>query len=222
MTKTDNMVNIKLHGIMKNEIGYNWNLNIKSVSEGIHAINMLTKGKLYKFLYDNDKNGIKYNVLINNRLFEPEKPLKPENLEEIRNSELCMNNPNIKNIDIVPIIEGAGRGGSIAAIVVGVILIILGFFTFGITSVYGFALVLGGLGLVAAGVINLLTSPPSFDFKEIGGPRRSSFLFDGPTNTIKEGVPVPIGYGELIVGSATISASYEITDVEADVNEITI
>jgi predicted phage tail protein len=36
-----------------------------------------------------------------------------------------------------------------------------------------------------------------------------SYLFDGPTNAITQGMPVPLAYGELIVGGAPISQSYE-------------
>ncbi len=35
-----------------------------------------------------------------------------------------------------------------------------------------------------------------------------SYLFDGPTNAITQGFPVPLAYGELIVGGAPISQSY--------------
>ena len=34
-----------------------------------------------------------------------------------------------------------------------------------------------------------------------------SYLFSGPVNTAAQGVPIPIGYGRLRVGSTVISAS---------------
>ena len=33
------------------------------------------------------------------------------------------------------------------------------------------------------------------------------YLFNGPVNTTQQGLPVPIAYGELVVGGAVISAS---------------
>jgi predicted phage tail protein len=39
-----------------------------------------------------------------------------------------------------------------------------------------------------------------------GPENKPSFLFDGPVNTIAQGHPVPVGYGEMYVGSAVISA----------------
>ncbi|HNQ32149.1 MAG TPA: hypothetical protein PKJ93_00055, partial [Methanoculleus sp.] len=35
----------------------------------------------------------------------------------------------------------------------------------------------------------------------------------GPVNTMAQGHPVPVGYGEMIVGSAVISAGIEIDEV---------
>ena len=57
-----------------------------------------------------------------------------------------------------------------------------------------------------------LSSPPKFeDFRQISdGTKASSYFFNGPENTTREGGPVPVGYGELLVGSQVISASYEI------------
>ena len=34
-----------------------------------------------------------------------------------------------------------------------------------------------------------------------------SYLFSGPVNTVAQGIPIPLGYGRLRVGSAVISAS---------------
>lgn len=220
------MVDIKFHGVLGEECKTNWRLDVKSVGEAMRAINILTRGKLFKFLYDNDKKGLKYNVLINNKIFEAEKPLKPENIEDIKNSELCINHRNLRNIDVIPIIEGTADSSGILGIIIGVILIIIGILmiigTLGGGTPLGVAFIIGGIGFIAAGVINLLTSPPHFDdYREIGGNRRSSFLFDGPQNTVKEGVPVPIGYGELLVGSAVVSATYEITDIPSDPHWIT-
>lgn len=218
------MTNIKLHGMLGKAIGQEWNLKISSVAEAIRAIQILSKKKLFNFLYEKDKENVKYQVLINGRDFEANSPLSIDNLESIKNSELCIKNPNIKTIDIVPIIEGAGSFGSYLAIIAGVILIAVGVILMatGIGGPLGAAFIVAGAGLLMAGVINLLTQPPQFDdFNEISGNRRSSYMFDGPQNVAREGIPVPIGYGRLLVGSAVISATYEVTDIRSDVNEVT-
>ena len=92
------MTNIKLHGLLGDFIGKKeYNLSIKSVSEAIHAINVLSGKRLYPFLQVKDRENVKYQILINGRSFETDRELLPENLEDIRNSELCLKNPNIKN-----------------------------------------------------------------------------------------------------------------------------
>jgi predicted phage tail protein len=214
------LTNIKLHGILGEAVGKeSWNLAVSSVGEAMRAIEIMSKRKLNKFLYDNDRNGVKYQVLVNGREVNT-KGIDKDDLESIRNSELNLNFGRLDSVDIIPVIQGAGKGGSIASIIVGVILVIVGAFL--IATGIGVPMIIAGIGLIAGGVINLLSQPPKFeDFREIGGGKRASYLFNGPENTTREGGPVPVGYGRLIVGSQVLSASYEISHVSADDNPLT-
>ena len=53
-----------------------------------------------------------------------------------------------------------------------------------------------------------------------------SYLFSGPVNTAAQGIPIPIGYGRLRVGSSVISASlrhqqlYEFDGYEGKIQDI--
>lgn len=121
------------------------------------------------------------------------------------------------DIRIVPVIGGAG--GPVGRILVGAALIAGSFFTGGATiGLLGLAAplavssVLAGVGasLVLGGVAQLLTPVP----KTPSGPDseqdpRKSFSFSGIQNTSRQGVPVPIVYGETLVGSVTISAGID-------------
>jgi len=42
---------------------------------------------------------------------------------------------------------------------------------------------------------------------------RPSFLFDGPTNTSTQGLPVPLIYGRMRVGSIVVSADLSADDI---------
>jgi hypothetical protein len=87
----------------------------------------------------------------------------------------------------------------------------------GWSSMYGMAVV-AGIGLVAAGVANLLTPDPEFDdFREIEGGGRAPYTFSGPQNVIREGGPVFVGYGRLLVGSQVIQAATDHFDEDAGV-----
>ncbi len=203
------LVQINLHGQLGEAVGASWRLAVSSVGEAIRAIDTNTKRALTKFLYEKDQEGLRYRVLINERdCLYPEEP-NVSQPETVTNSELCMNHRNLRTIDIVPVIEG---GKKVFTIVLGAVLVIAGFFVGG---PIGAGLVIAGLGLVAAGVTTLLSSPPKFaDFRQFDGTNgRGSSLFNGPENLTNEGGPVPIGYGRLIIGSQTIAASYDITDV---------
>ena len=130
-------------------------------------------------------------------------------------------------ISFVPVVAGAGATGRI---IVGIALIAL---SFGIASLAagaalagslsGFALqavafgtqagLIAGIGLVLGGVAQLLTPTPKISQDE-GDPRKS-FSFSGIQNTNRAGVPVPVVYGETLVGSVVISAGIDIVQVAA-------
>tara|TARA_Y100000356_G_C11255664_1_gene289950 strand:+ start:558 stop:1454 length:897 start_codon:yes stop_codon:yes gene_type:complete len=209
------LVNVQLHGILAEQVGReDWNISVSSVGEALRAIESQTK-KLFKNLIKNDKENVRYRVLINKKdfLYDQEKDINTR--EGINSSELIRDYKNLKSIDIVPIVEGADFK-DIFAIVTGIVLIALGVFTFGATSFLGASLIMSGVGLMAAGIANLLTPMPEFgDFREIEGGGRRSYLFSGPENTVREGGPVFIGYGRLMVGSQVVQSSIETFDVRS-------
>lgn len=121
-------------------------------------------------------------------------------------------------IVIAPAISGAKRNG-VLQVIAGVVLVVAGVLVTGLS--YGWAAPVGegmiaaGIGLIVGGVIQLLTPLPKTE-----GPNDDNSpnnVFDGPVNTTAQGFPVPIGYGEAIVGSAVISAGIDV----AIPNEIT-
>lgn len=215
-----NLVEVHFHGKLGKAFRNKWKLAISSVGEMSRSIEVLTNHKFYKWLIEEDKKGAKYRVLINGRDFiHEEERVTLEKPESIRNSELMMNLPNLRTIDIVPVIQGANS--SLLTAILGVVLIIVGIVLLvtGVGSPLGVPLIIAGLGLLAAGVINLLSRPPKFDdFREIDGSTgRTSYLFNGPQNTTREGGPVPIGYDRVLTGSQVISASYVVSDFNAGI-----
>ena len=122
-------------------------------------------------------------------------------------------------ISFVPVVAGAGAVGRI---LIGVALIAAAFFTGGATiGLLGLAApvavstVLAGVGitLILGGISQLLTPTPTIS-KDEGDPRKS-FSFSGIQNTNRAGVPVPVVYGETLVGSVVISAGIDIVKVSA-------
>ena len=133
-------------------------------------------------------------------------------------------------ISFVPVVAGAGAVGRIIA---GIALIAL---SFGIASLAagaalagslsGFALqaiafgtqagLLAGIGLALGGVAQLLTPTPKVpQGADKQDDPRKSYSFSGIQNTSRAGTPVPIVYGETVVGSVVISAGIDTVQVAA-------
>jgi len=51
---------------------------------------------------------------------------------------------------------------------------------------------------------------------ELGGEGQGGFAFSGLENTSQEGIPVPVVYGEMIVGSVVLSTKLVAELVEND------
>jgi predicted phage tail protein len=212
------MIKVNLHGKLGKDLGESWELEVSSIAEAFRAIEANTK-KFRRWVIDYQKD-FEYEILINKTSLFSEKP-DFKSFEDVKNSELFMNlNNKIEVIDVVPHVQGAGPVGKIftgivtiaAAIVVGVL--------FPPLIPLAVAAGIAGLGLIAAGTSELLSKPPpSIPFTaqqvnpiggqgEAGGP--TSYLFNGPVNTVGEGGPVPVGYGQLVIGGNNVYANYDI------------
>ncbi len=218
------MVEITLHGKLGKAVGEHWRLDVKSISDSIHAINCLTDDLLYKFLYENGHenfevlvNGVPLENNINGKLGDE------DILEKTKSSNYNFHYGDLRTIDILPVYNLADS--DILTTILGALLIVAGVLvavgTFGGGALLGAALIVGGIGVLAAGVINLLSKPPKFeDFREIQNGGKSSYLFNGPENVTKEGGPIPVGYGRLIIGSQVVSASYGIEYYASNISNI--
>jgi predicted phage tail protein len=124
-------------------------------------------------------------------------------------------------IKIAPVIAGAGNAGRI---ILGVALVALAFL--GPAGAFGAAFaknallfqVVGGIGasLVLGGVAQLLTPVPATPTgTDSNQDARKSYSFSSIQNTSRQGTPVPVVYGEVIVGSVVISAGIDIAQVAA-------
>lgn len=118
----------------------------------------------------------------------------------------------LQEIKIVPVVVGAGAFGRIIA---GVALIALSFIP-GIGALAVSLMVGVGASLVLGGVAQLLTPVPTLNSgKDSEKDPRKSYSFSGIQQTSRQGVPVPIVYGETLVGSVVISAGIDTVQVSA-------
>jgi predicted phage tail protein len=120
-------------------------------------------------------------------------------------------------ISFVPVVGGAGAVGRI---IIGIALVAFSLLLPGVGAVIGGALMtkIGLLGgaLILTGIAQLLTPTPSVSQgADSEGDPRKSYSFSGVQNTSRAGVPVPVVYGETLVGSVVISAGIDIVQVSA-------
>ena len=121
-----------------------------------------------------------------------------------------------QEIRIIPVIGGAGAAGRILA---GVALVAGALFTggatlglLGLASPLAISPILMGVGasLVLGGVAQLISPVPTLDGGDDSqGDPRKSYSFSGIQNTSRQGLPIPIVYGEMFVGSIVVSSSID-------------
>ncbi|KAB0532831.1 MULTISPECIES: tail assembly protein [Pseudomonas] len=115
-----------------------------------------------------------------------------------------------RELKIVPVIAGSKRAGLLQT-VIGAVMIVAGVvisgMSFGAASPIGGALIAGGIGTVAGGVIQML-SPQQGGLSQSASPENlPSYAFGSAKNTTASGNPVPICIGERRWGGMIISAS---------------
>ena len=71
------------------------------------------------------------------------------------------------------------------------------------------ATILMGTSLAIQGISEMMMPGPEVD----GTEENKNFLFQGPVNTMTQGAPIPLAYGELIVGGAPISVGFSNTPI---------
>ena len=185
---------IRLYGKMGARFGREHRLAVANPAEAIRALCVLIPGFEKELMTSKDR-GIGYAVFIGKQNLKEDELQVPPGQEDIR---------------IAPVIMGSKNGG-IFNIILGVVLIATAWINPGnILAASGLlsASTVAGLGLSLAlgGIIQVISPQPS-GLSGVQSPDNgASYNFNGPVNVTAQGNPVPLLYGEMIVGSATISA----------------
>lgn len=189
--------NIKLFGELGDKYGKQFKLDVQSVGEALHAINILKPG----FLKDIKKDE-HYNVVVGD--------LKDENCLDEQTIQM---KHKMGDIWIMP--EIIGRKSGVFQTILGAVLIVVG----AVMSVYGMGmgapLIKMGIAMMISGVAMMLCPVPGApDYAGREKPdERPSFLFDGPVNTNEQGGAIPIVYGRMLIGSTIISTAMDVEDI---------
>lgn len=191
---------VKLHGVLREKFGAEFELDVESVAEAVRALCILVQG-FESFMANAHLQGIKFAVYLDDR--------------NISEDELCFATKS-SVIRISPVIDGAKSGGVIQ-IVVGVIMIAAAFFTGGASlAAWGAmqaALAGAGAAMLLGGVAQMMmpSAVSSMDQNQDGN--KPNFGFGGAVTTVAQGLPVPILYGQREIGGFIISANQESKDL---------
>ena len=83
--------------------------------------------------------------------------------------------------------------------------------TIGTLTTVGTALSVVGAGLVLSGAADIISpmAPPGLEASKEAA-KMQNMSFSGVVNTARQGLPVPIAYGRVFVGSAVISSGFDV------------
>ncbi len=182
------MREVKLYGHLGKTFGKVFRFDVKTVAEAIAALKANLEG-FEAYLLKHSKPG--YHIFVDKR-----------NLGEKDLPELCGKG----TIKIIPAVAGAKRGGVLQTII-GAIMVIVGTFVPGMQW-----MIQPGIALMAGGIVQMLVRPPGRSETEKPD-NRPSYSFNGPVNTTTQGNPIPVCYGELVVGSQVASMGLAIEDI---------
>lgn len=184
------MTNVFVHGILAKEFGSFFSFKIRKPKEIVDAISV-NKPKFHHRIIELSKEGLHYSILVDGK--------------NIKNFNEININKSPKTIDLVPTI--CGQGGVNA------------FFTWVFTKIFttATASAIATAANVATTAFYLAVSiavqyaltdqvqqnAVESTLTSVG----QSFSFSSKANRLEQGVPVPVGYGRLRVGSSVIQVT---------------
>jgi len=218
---------VKVYGALRKRLGQcRFEFDVATPAQAIKALCVNFPG-LEKWLIDSEKDGVGYRVAVSK-----------EKITEQDISPLLMPFSDREVFSITPVVAGAGRGSG--RILAGVGLIALAIVTqggslaftaggFGAVGAGGtavgfgaaafgtkLAIIGGNLGvyLVLSGVAQAISPQPGLDSTLDESVQLESFSFSNVVNTSRQGMPCPIAYGRLFVGSAVLSSGLDVDQVQ--------
>ncbi|MEH2517542.1 putative phage tail protein [Bradyrhizobium sp. AZCC 1610] len=206
---------IHLHGHLKKQFGAKHRFDVRTAAEALRALNCAFPGDFvtalqtgsYKLVRGDKRSGMHLD------------------LDLVNTFKL-----GIADLHLIPVAAGASNSKGIAKTIIGTALIGTAIFMSGGTlaaplagmggvafPVAGMSVTWGniallGLGVALSGVSTMLagnTNKPEEQKNE------DSFTINGPSNGARQGMAIPLIYGEVITGSVTVSFDADIEDIGA-------
>ena len=190
---------IRLYGALGARFGRTHRMAVASAAEAVRALRSQFKD-FERYMMTSKDRGVAYAVFYGK-----------ENIDVSQLHVPCGNN----DIRIAPAIIGGKSGW--ARIIIGAVIVVVSMvidaFTYGaFGAATGYATYQLGVAMMIGGVVQLLTPVPKGNSAQDRPENQPSYNFNGPVNTQAQGHCVPVLYGELIIGSAVVSAGISAVD----------
>ena len=207
----DRIRTIRLHGELGRLFGRVHRLAVQSSAEAVRALGVLFP-EFRAYLANSRDRGLAFAVFYGKRNIGQDELGHPPGDAEIR---------------IAPVVHGSKSGGGLQ-VVLGVALMAAAVVTgpagwAGLASASSWGAALGagglagasamvGLSLAIGGVAQMITGQQAKIDSGEAVDNRPSYNFSGIKNTVTQGNPVPLCYGEMTVGSAQLSLGIRAED----------
>lgn len=179
------MTQVILHGILAKEFRKSFSLAIKRPKEVFDAISC-SHDNFRNRIVELSNQGIHFALLVDGK--------KMTTIEDASISS------GAQKIDIVPVVCGAGFG--FVPFVIGAVVKAA---TFVAGNAFLSSLV---VGVAMMGIQMMLAPKPEMQRPEsVVNSAKQSFIFSSKANVAEQGIPVPVGYGRLRVGSAIVQST---------------
>ncbi len=186
------MATIKLSGSLAKKFWRqkDYLLETGEVREAFSALKNTVDG-FEEFIRDQARKGLRYAIF--------------RNRENVGEDRFALSGTT--EIRIVPVVSGSKNGGLFQTIV-GVVLIVAGAVLSGFGQGWiGVPMMQMGAAMVIGGVIQMLSPVPktASQQEQAGSENKPSYLFNGAFNSTQQGLPVPVIYGQMLVGSSVVA-----------------
>ena len=190
---------VKVYGALRERLGQcRFEFDVTTPAQAIKALCVNFPG-LDKWLIDSEQDGVGYRVAVSK-----------EKATEQDVTPLLMPFSDKEVFSITPVIAGAGRG--LGQILAGVAIVGLTLIPGGLPISGALATKIGLFGgaLILNGIATAISPQPNLDSTLDESVQLESFTFSNVVNTSKQGLPVPIAYGRVFVGSAVLSSGLDV------------
>jgi len=186
---------VRLYGWLGTRFGREHRLAVASPAEAVRALCALLPG-FEKALAHSDARGVRFACFAGRRNLSEDELAYPVGGDAIR---------------IAPVMAGAKNGGLFQTVLGAVLIAAAAWYSGGLAAAFQAggmvqATATLGLSMMLGGVAQMLSPQQRMLSAKDGPENGASYNFNGPVNTTAQGNPVPLLYGEMFVGSATISA----------------